>query len=572
MAIVTLPTFAAKEIVTAEKMNALVAALNSKFAGGFDSADLQWPLEAGGDLAMGTHAITGASQIMKVVNAASYASLQAAITAAGAGGCVFVPPDTTITESNVSVVNAGVTIIGAGPSSVIMLPTAATAGYLLKSAATGQEGLVIANLTLDGNETTAAAQTGLYLEYVSNVYIRNVIFKDFNGMALSLSSGGADGNACSRVWITDCQFSDGTSHHIFGDDVADLTIRNCIFTDCAADTIHLHADATNKLMQRVRVLNNTITGSVGSAIYAAGGNATSTEKWADVDIIGNTVTMDSGATVPAIVAGISAGMLRRTSVSDNQASAAPAGGISVCSTNGRVSNNNAYSVTGTAINIGISNAVAVSGNDARTATVCGLDAHDSVDCTANNNALTGSVPLLASASLAQWDNIGVNGMLPEVGYINRTPVILTEVTTGSGNTITVPAHTFKVGELVKIRSVVEVEGDTDSFNLYLRVKCGTDTITTLAQIGMESSVVTHLRTVDLQAHFISAISIGVSYTLYEDTHVELSDYYAPIAVRTNTPMVFDAYCSGIDDSSVTPVIVTLRSLEIHRCGTLEVQT
>ena len=128
MAIVELPTFSDKEIVTPEKLNALVDALNAKFVGGFDASDLQWPLEAEGDLAMGVYNITGARKIWNAINAANYATLQDAVTAAGTGGCVFIPPDTTVTASGVAITGDGVAIIGAGPSSVIELTSAATAG------------------------------------------------------------------------------------------------------------------------------------------------------------------------------------------------------------------------------------------------------------------------------------------------------------------------------------------------------------------------------------------------------------------------------------------------------------
>ncbi len=171
---ITFPTFEDTEILTAEKLNAWVQSLEDKFNSGFGGTDINWPLVAEDNLVMGTgstgYEITGGTKILKLINASAYDTLAAAVTAAGTSGCVFIPPNTTITTDGVTL-PVSCAVIGAGPSSVIKANAGAT--HVLNTSNGGN--VLIANLTIDGNDGTASA-AGLLMVGQDNSFVHNVQF------------------------------------------------------------------------------------------------------------------------------------------------------------------------------------------------------------------------------------------------------------------------------------------------------------------------------------------------------------------------------------------------------------
>jgi len=183
---VTLPTFSDEEILLYETLNAMSQAINARFLAGIGVADLSWPLTAEGNLNMSVFNITGGKQIWKFVNAGNYDTLQEALDDAGANGVVLVPPETTVPAATAghALANA-VTIVGAGVSSVIQMPSGASADMLRVSGGTGG-GLY--NVTLDGN-SVAGGYSGASLTGATNYVISNVWTTGFTGSGIEVTSG-----------------------------------------------------------------------------------------------------------------------------------------------------------------------------------------------------------------------------------------------------------------------------------------------------------------------------------------------------------------------------------------------
>jgi len=562
MAIVTLPTFADLEIVTAEKLNALVAALNAKFSGGFDSGDIQWPLTAEGDLRMDIYDITGGHKIMNVINAANY-PFEEAVAAAGAGGCVFIPPNTTVTGAGVTFTGNGVAIVGAGPSSVLRLAgEAPTSTFILRSSgATAHTGFLMANLTLDGNASAGTGNTGLQLRYVHNAVIHGVTFQNFSGPALDLTYGVAAGNGCSRVSVSNCVFSGGSSYHILSNDVSDITIHGNTFVDNTLSAIYLKANATNCLIKRVKISNNNISSGINPAIFVEGNATATSANWADIDVSHNTVDSMTGAS-PAIYVGSIAGGILRASVCDNSAVSAAHDGLSVCCDYGTVRGNLLYSAGGDGIDLTESVMLEVSGNDVRTATANGIDAHDSVSCTIHDNRTQGSaVPLLHSATTRQWANGDTVGALPFVGFVNRTAVTVGAGLSVAGGFITIPANTLRVGDVLHFHSAYTYNGDADySWNMNLVVLPAGGTASVIAQHAWDTEQ-------DALTDMLDATMVVTSAT----AAYSLVEVNSQRAVVINTAVDMRFYVTSEGDMKDSDSM-TVHYLEITRIGGYEEQT
>lgn len=572
MSIVELPTFSDKEIVTPEKLNALVDALNAKFVGGFDASDLQWPLEAEGDLAMGIYNITGARKIWNAINAANYATLQDAVTAAGTGGCVFIPPDTTVTASGVAIVGDGVAIIGAGPSSVIELTSAATAGYLLRSATTGIAGFMLANLTLSGNGHTGTGQQGLILRYVSDVFISNVIFDDFSGPALELTNSGSDGAACSRVYIHDCIFKDGSgsgSYHIKANDVSDLVIRGCHSTGGPDDFIRIVAGAANQLVRRIHVDGNVVSSGAGFAVYIAGNSGTSSDNWADVSVTNNTVRGRTGSDA-GIVVGASSAKLRRVLVAHNNAAGSVGDGLVVNADYARVHDNHLRGAAGDGIDLLETDDGVIHSNDAADAGAYGIDAHSTTDCVAYDNKVQGAstAPIYFSATLRQWANGDTVGALPYTSYVNQGGTLADAGAATNGSTVTIPANTLRPGDTIRVVGVMSHSGSGDNVaNARIEIQPTGGAAETLAALGSLNT--TQIGYMDATMVVISAttaiaVGFGCANNAAAVPHV---NYDVGIVINAATAMTISMYVDPYGTNQTT-----LRSLVVTRYGGAEDQT
>jgi len=496
---ITFPTFEDTEILTAEKLNAWVASLQDKFDSGFGSTDINWPLVAEDNLVMGTGAsgfeITGGTKILKLVNAAAYDTLAAAVAAAGTSGCVFVPPNTTITTDGVTL-GAGVSIIGAGPSSVIRAN--AGASYVVRTTDGGTS--AVANLVIDGNDGTATA-AGLLLVGQLNSFVHNVRFYRCGLNAVKLSE------LCDMVTINGCLFDGGSDDHIVGDNLSGLTITGCVSEDASGKAINLTAASAGSAIRGVTISGNSFRGQSEEAILVAG-NGGYSANFENIVVTGNAVDGASAASNGAIVVGTAAGPMQDVIITGNQLSNAGHDGIQFYAQRAHVQGNNAQDVGRHGCNCTSSAYATVEGNNFQGATQIGIAA---------TNAGT-DVALLANNVL----NCNTAITFPPDGYhrANEGAFGAGDVLYASSGTVTIPANCLSVGDTVDVKVLATVTaGAGDTF----LVRIAGDTVGSIAVDGSDpgeiwvnvSGIVTGSTTMSCVAQAISesgSDSIGGSYT------------------------------------------------------------
>ena len=436
---ITFPTFIDKEIVTPEKLNNFVQALESKFSAGLGTSEISWPLIAGGDLYMNDYNIVGGATVLGMINAGApkYVSDFATALTDGAAGCIFIPPNTAITIDGEAIAGSSLTIKGSGPTSVLRLQSSASAGYMLRNSSSGCK-ISISNLTLDGNSETG---DGLQLRGASDVVIDRVWFTDFTGAALKVTD--LAGAASSQVVIQKCHFSGGASYHIHLDDCADVEISGCTFDTAAEDAIYGEAADTNADMKRISIENCVFDACVKGGITVKGAGAFNT-KWAHINVSGNVIdTASMGVTQSAIKLGAAGAELQNVTCQGNVAPGATADGISICAQYGTVSGNIVRGAGASGIDLLTSEDVVVNGNACRDCLV-GITMDDSVDCFVAVNDTEGSTDevVYGTTTSEQWLNNAatVDRSGPLLGYYS------------TGNTITIPGGTLRVGDMIQIHA------------------------------------------------------------------------------------------------------------------------
>jgi len=437
---ITFPTFIDKEIVTPEKLNDFVQALESKFTAGLGSAEIAWPLIAGGDLYMNDYSIIGGAKILGIVNAGApqYAADFSLALTDGANGCIIIPPNTAITMDGLSFAGASLTIIGSGPTSVLRLAASASAGYLLRNSTAGCK-VSFSNLTLDGNNEVGE---GLQLRGAADVVLDKVWFTDFTSAALKITD--LSGTASSQVEVDKCHFSGGASYHVHLDDCTDVGISNCTFDTAAEDAIYGVAADTNADMLRISLKDNIFDACVKGAINLRGAGAFNS-KWAHISVTGNVIdTASMGVTQDAIVLGASGAALQYVKCSNNIAPGATQNGLSMVAQYGSVSGNLLNASGADGMDIGISEDLVVTGNNCRDCTTTGIVMDDSVDCFVNGNdcAGSGTAVTYGTSTSDQWNNNAPT--VDRSGPLNAYYA--------AGDSVTIPGGTLRVGDVVQIHA------------------------------------------------------------------------------------------------------------------------
>lgn len=116
------------------------------------------------------------------------------------------------TETVQSVLSPGVSIIGAGATSIInsTITTTDTPILLLSSVAEGTDGnQSISNLKFDGGDT---ANMAIKVLRRNNVHIHDCTFEDFFSRGVTFHGTALDGNGCPTIFQTGCKFYDNIVH------------------------------------------------------------------------------------------------------------------------------------------------------------------------------------------------------------------------------------------------------------------------------------------------------------------------------------------------------------------------
>lgn len=483
---ITFPTFTDKEIPSPEKFNEFVQALEAKFTAGLGSSELQWPLLAAGNLSMSTYDITGGRKIWDVVNADEYTTFEAA-TIAGAGGVVFIPPNTTLEISGESLRGTVAAIIGSGPSSILRVVGTASAGYLLRNEEVGATtAFYVGNLTMDGNTSTDGC--GLRLRNVGRAVIHNVHFKDFDDAAIEITNNGADGHSSRNVQITGCSFSGGSGNHIETDDCYNVEIQNCIFNSCALSSVAVAPASAGANGYDISVTGCQFDGAAaGQCIDILGGSATPGHTFGYINVCNNNVRNSTGS---AIRVGATTAVVQGFTVSNNVVRSTDSG-ILVWGTSGTVSGNTLVAVGAVGIDLNESQYVSVTDNMIQADTFTGIDASDCDDC-----FLSGNQIITTGTAITLGENTNT--------VQNNAPNNLSLYT--DSLTLTIPAGTLKVGDTIRAHAGVTSNTSADH-GVAFRV---TGSLTNLSSTG--GAVSTNPRFIELYLRVHSAT--GITYSGY----------------------------------------------------------
>jgi hypothetical protein len=476
---ITVADFEDEQILTFEELNAFKDAVIARFSAGIASGDIGWPLTAQGNLDMSVYNILGGRQIWGFVNAAEYDTLADAISAAGTGGVVLIPPETTIVTAGGEVHSgSGATIIGSGPSSVLKFDASPSAGYLLRADA--GTGLMFSNLTFDGNSAAGSGQIGLDLQGVSNVLIDGCWFQNFSGPALNISNG------CSGVKVRGCWFTGGSAEHIYATESGRLGIYGV--TSVSAGTIAIRLQSSGASAEVIAMLDDVFIDTPGSnGISAYGANATGSSSPAEV--YANAVKIKSPG-ADAAVLGTSAQALARVAWTGGVVYGPSGDGLVVHASEGVVSGGTISTIGGTnALDLGTSRHLNVSGVTLKSASV-GIDASaTAAACLVTDNHMISCTTeiLLGGTDLVQrgnGDQVGAPGVNC---YYNLTAYVHpADGAAHQGNTITIPADTLQVGSVLKVTAQVDTSGAAFTDGMNIRFDGNNVAVGTLKGAGTET--------------------------------------------------------------------------------------
>lgn len=454
---ITLPRWAKKEIVTAAKLNSMRDAIVNKF-GAITAADITWPLVCEGNIDFNsTHSIVGLRTFWNIINADEYSTMQDAIDAAEAagGGCVLIPPDTTITADGLTLTAGSVSIVGCGKSSILQLTSSSSSGFMLQIASTGLSDISIANLVIDGR-SQGTAQKGIVAQRVTNFHMSNVRIEDFTGDALEFTNDGTSGNACVDARIENCTFSGGGADHLFADDIDGLQVLGCKFLTCAAGPINIEPDASAALAKKILLSSVDIDTTVGVGVSILGASATANDNWSLITLSGVQVT---GTTTDAFNLGLALKTLKYVSMTDCQAPAAGNDGLACDINTGLIADCFFPTATSNGIDLGASDTVTVQGNMLRAAQAIGIVATGTEDAVIVNNdvvgAVTEGIDYAGATTPIIHDNPGMKG---PSGFHYNNATQTSRTTNGDVTTYTLPADSVRVGDLIRVTALVSKTG------------------------------------------------------------------------------------------------------------------
>lgn len=385
MAISNIPTFVTDEIPSAAKLNQLGTAITTKFSGGVTGADLVWPLVAQGNIDMnGSYSFVNLRTLWSVVNVSEYDTFADAVAALPtAGGCLFIPPGTTVTTDG-NTVSKAFCVMGAGKTSVLKLTASATSGYLVRTG-TSLEGVDFVNLTIDGNAATGSGQDGIQIRQSSQVNIVNCWFKNFSGDPLYIGNDGTGGNNSAGVRVHSCHFEGGSGRHVFIEDVDGLDISGCTFENPTTICIEGTPTDTSAKMRSIRVHGNEFS-NCSQFVDIKGASATANDLWRLVSVCDNDGLTCSG---DGITVGDTSAIVKSVRVCDNTLEGVTGDGIVVLAQNGRIADNEAPGCGGDGLDMTDCQDCSVQGNNFANAGTNGIDATNSDDCFIKDNTVTG---------------------------------------------------------------------------------------------------------------------------------------------------------------------------------------
>jgi len=453
-----LTRLSASQLLTDVIWNELMDLLEAKFSGSVGQNDLQWPLLVGGDIDFGqVYGILGLRKLWGIVNAAEYASLDAAVSAAeagsngnGNGGMVMIPPDTTIIANNVSIDASNVMIVGCGPSSVIKI-TAASTNPLFTTAATGLSGIVFANLTLDGTGGGAGC-VGVRLRSITRAQMRNVYMTGFTGDFISCTNDGVAGNSCVDVTLHNVLCSGGSDSHFFADDISGLYVSRFTSKTATGNAFEIVPVSSSHLAQDISISDSKFSSGAAKAVRIIGTGGTAIDAHSRIKIANCSVV---GMTGLPFELGNTSTILKDVTLETCTAVGAAGDAVRIAASAGVISGNHLRGAGSDGIDITNSIDLWVQGNNCQDAVAYGIDATSTTDCTVIGNNLrdagTDGINRTTSTNLHAYENVGDDA--PTIGstFSDGTARTISGSATGDfGFTYTIPAGSLKTGNCLDI--------------------------------------------------------------------------------------------------------------------------
>lgn len=489
MAFVNLPVFVPRQLLTAALLNQIIAAMN-----GFSTqtADISWPLVAGGNIDMdNSYTINNMRTLWKVVNADEYdePKLENALTAVASGGCVFIPPNTTIDgTTGVTIAGSNVWIVGCGTSSIIDLTSGA--GPLCDTdASLSNVGLM--NLQLRESSATASAD-GIVFRRTTGPTLVNVLFTGFDGDSVYYTNDGTQGNPCADAVMHGVIFDGGgaNGNHIKADDLDGFFASHVLSKSAGAGAILMDPAGVNSIIRDIQ-LDSTVRveGTTGKGISILGKSAIADDKWSRVSLAGVKVISPTNT---AIEVGDADKIVRSVDVIGCIADGDLTGiiGFHVNAQQGQVESCRATSA-GTGIDVEDSEDLDVQGNSFRSCTT-GIDASGLTELSGvaawNNNLIGCNTPINfptgTDTGFEAGNNLGTKGKL--MGGTVFFPIgFVSAGGTEAAWTYTVPGGTLsKIGDGLKVEAVSARASGADTTTLAIVV--GGTTVATLVTAEQNS--------------------------------------------------------------------------------------
>ena len=450
-----------QQLLTDVIWNELMDLLEGKFSGSVGGGDIQWPFILQGDIDFGgIYNILNLRTFWNIKNAAEYASLDDAISAAEAdgGGLVLIPPDTTLTANNLSIDASKVVVMGCGPSSVIQI-TAASTNPLFTTASTGLSDIIFANLTLDGSGGGAGCKA-ILARRITRLQLRDVYFTGFTGDFITLTNDGVAGNSCVDARLINTYCSGGSDSHLFADDIAGLYLDNFISKNATGNAIEIIPTSSSNLAQDISINNTHIATGGAKGIRILGTGAPAIDAHSRISL--HNCRAVSMTDVPFEIGGTGT-ILKTVKITGCQAVGAVGDALRVGASGGEVCNNLLTGAGGDGIDLTSSTDLWVNGNSCQSAVGSGINATSTTGCTLITNNVSGSgtgITRTSSATLRARENFG--DVAPTVGSARADTASYTKVAgSGTGDmgfSYVIPANTVRPGDMIRVTMFAEQGG------------------------------------------------------------------------------------------------------------------
>lgn len=467
-----LPLLTNKQKLTSTTWNATMAEIEARLAA-ISGPSMAWPLVAGGNINMDQlYTIIGMQNLWSVINASEYDTLDDAIADAVGGGIVYVPSnlgtEAWAKSTGVSLASNNITIVGAGPDSIIAL-TSGSGPLITTPANTARSGIGLFNLTID-TAGGAADAVAVQARYTDRFQMGNVKFTGIKGKSVVLTHDGTAGNSCTNATLDNLYFSggSGTVYNIYADDINGLQMSNIRSATCPTIPIYMLPATSASSVANVDMYGVYITSPSSKGVSILGNSGASGDQWSNI-MMSDVTVVSPGAV--GIEVGSPTKVLKNVCLNGcHVLGTVVAGGIVACSDGGSITDCTAPNAGTYGLDITSSLEVFVTSCNFKEATTYGVIAVSTTDCAVTNNnlrgCLTGSIDETSATRLMAFGNVPLgNAVAKKIAKALANPG-----DDGLAWSYTIPAHTLnKAGDGIIITAAGDPNSNANVGELYVRL-------------------------------------------------------------------------------------------------------